>query len=234
MQTLVRENLSDKLARIIGRQIIQNELKSGEIVYETKISKEWGVSRSPVRDALRMLEQIRLVERTSSGSYKVSEMSEEYIRHFYEIINLFYPYVFTKAAENATKKDIRELSKAMTEIVRCLETRDFEAYLKGVTRYASEVLRIAGNPIVEKIVVELMPTAERVQYASLSFLPAKFESIVGYLHDSFLAIENKDPETASAIFGQFALIHLELNLQSARSVVNEKKQRVVKRRKKIS
>ena len=103
---LKRENLSDKLADIIGKKIIRNELKSGEIIYETQIAKEWGVSRSPVRDALRMLEQNRLVERTTKGSYRVAEMSPEFIQNFFETVNILFQYAFAKNFKAADRTSI--------------------------------------------------------------------------------------------------------------------------------
>jgi GntR family transcriptional regulator of gluconate operon len=61
---LKRENISDKLADAIGKKIIHNELKSGEIITEAQISKEWNISRSPVRDALHILKNKWLLEKS--------------------------------------------------------------------------------------------------------------------------------------------------------------------------
>ena len=82
---LKRENLSDKLADIIATKIIHNELQQGEMIYETQISKEWGVSRSPVRDALHMLEQKRLVERAPKGSYRENITTRFHCHHCWTI-----------------------------------------------------------------------------------------------------------------------------------------------------
>ena len=113
---LKRENLSDKLADIIGRKIIRNELKSGEIIYETQIAKEWGVSRSPVRDALHILMQIRLVERTSRGNYQVTVLTIPLIQHLYEITNILYQYAFSNAAVKATSKDLLVMQQHLARL----------------------------------------------------------------------------------------------------------------------
>ncbi|MDZ7832444.1 MAG: GntR family transcriptional regulator [Desulfobacterales bacterium] len=213
MEQLARNNLSDQLVQILGNQIIRNELKSGEMIYETKISKEWGVSRSPVRDALHMLEQNRLLERTASGSYKVTELTEEYILNFYDTVTIIYQYVFAKAAENATKKEIQALKKALDKIEKSLETKDYEIYLEGFTDYGKMILAAARNPIVEKIALELMPSAQRIQYSTLTIFPDYFETMVDLIRDSYQHIVDQNPGAAARDFTHFAdalkKIHLE-------------------------
>jgi len=214
MKHLARSNLSDQLARILGSRIIKNELKSGEILHETKISKQWGVSRSPVRDALHMLVQYRLLEKTTSGSYKVTEMTRDYILNFYDTANIIYQYAFAKAAENATKNDIRELKAALDKIEESLETNNFGIYVEGVTECGKIVLRIAGNPIVEKIAMELMPTAERVQYSTLSILPNYLETMVAFVRKGYQHITEGNPQQAAQDFADFAEVHKQINLDN--------------------
>jgi len=213
MERLARNNLSDQLAQILGNQIIRNELKSGDMIYETKISKEWGVSRSPVRDALHMLEQNRLLERTASGSYKVTELSEDYILNFYDTVTIIYQYVFARAAENATQTEIRALKKALEKIEKSLETKDYEIYLEGFTDYGRTILAAARNPIVEKIAMELMPSAQRIQYSTLTIFPDYFETMVDLIRDSYQHIVDRNPGAAARDFSDFAealkKIHLE-------------------------
>ena len=214
MTQLARNNLSDQLAQIIGKQIIRNELKSGEMIYETKISKEWGVSRSPVRDALHMLEQNRLVERTASGSYKVTELTKEYILNFYDTVNIIYQYAFAKAAENATASEIKDLKAALNKLEKSLETKNFETYLEGVTEYGIAILTAARNPIIEKIALELMPSAERVQYTTLTILPDYLEILVDIIRKGHHHVVNQNPEQVAKDFAEFADIHKEIHLEN--------------------
>lgn len=214
MTQLARNNLSDQLAQIIGSQIIRNELKSGEIIYETKISKEWGVSRSPVRDALHMLEQNRLVERTASGSYKVTELSKDYILNFYDTVTIIYQYAFAKAAENATKTETKKLKAALDKIEESLETKNYETYLEGCTEYGKIILTAARNPIVEKIAMELMPSAQRVQYSTLTIFPDYFETMVDLIRASYQHIMDRNPSATARDFADFADALKKINLEN--------------------
>jgi DNA-binding GntR family transcriptional regulator len=168
MEFLARNNLSDQIFSMISNRIIRNELKPGETIYETQISKDLGVSRSPVRDALHMLEQIRLVDRTPKGNYQVTELSVDFINNFYETVNIVYRYVFSKAAEKASQEELGRLSDTMKKMEKSLDEKDYNMYLMGVTEIAHVVLSIIRNPIVERIALELMPNAERIQWASIT------------------------------------------------------------------
>lgn len=211
---LARNNLSDQIFHLIGKKIVHNDLKPGELIFETKISKELGVSRSPVRDALRMLEQIWLVERTPKGSYQVTELSLDRIQHLYETAIVIYQFVFSKAAENVKPDDVAELEKLMTKMEATIDGNDFELYITNVTKMAHKILKIAGNPMIERIASELMPTAERVQLVSITCLPDQLKTVVSHLRRGYESIIKQNPEEAAKAFKDFCTAHIEVVVDS--------------------
>ncbi len=214
MDQLSKNNLSDQIFHLIGNKIMHNDLKPGDTIYETQISKELGVSRSPVRDALRMLEQIWLVERTPKGSYQVTELSADRIQHLGETANIIYQFVFSKAAENVTPMDFAELEKMMNRVEASIEGNNFELYITNVTKMAHKVLKIAGNPMIERIATELMPTAERVQWASITSLPDQLKTVVSHLRKGYECIIRQKPEEAAQAFKDFCAAHIEVVIDS--------------------
>ncbi len=214
MKPLARNSLSDQIFDIISRKIVRNELKPGELIYETQMSKELGVSRSPVRDALHMLERIRLVERTDKGSYQVAEMSVDFIEHFYDTVITIYQYVAIKATQNATYETLDLLKQAMAQIEYSLEKKDFDLYLSGVTRFGYAILKAAGNPFIERIALELMPNTERIQWAAINYLPDQMETIIGHVRQGYHSILEKKPENAAQAFYDFATTHREIAITS--------------------
>ncbi len=211
---LARHNLSDQIVDLLSKRIIHNELKPGEAIIETQISKELGVSRSPVREALRMLEHIRLVDRSPKGGYFVTEFSNELIQHLYETAIVLYQYAFSKAAENATPADIKSLETDLLELEKSIESKDFNLYLATVTEMGRKILKIAANPIIERIALELMPTAERVQYAAITYLPDQLTTVVGHLRRAYECIAKNDPAGSAQCFEDFAASHVDVVLNS--------------------
>lgn len=210
---LTKENLSDKLVMIIKRRIIHNELKSGQVLQETGLSKEWGISRSPVRDALRTLEQQRLIERKPGGSYQVAELSLDYIVHFYDTINLMAYYGITRAIEKATPGEMRSFETIIEKIEQSLQKKDVDMNIQGTMDFSRAILRVAGNPIVEKFLTELMPGAERIHYASITHLPDNLEIIVDSMKKCFQSILEKDAQKAVDAFSDFIVVHKKMALE---------------------
>jgi DNA-binding GntR family transcriptional regulator len=214
MEPITRNNLSDQIFERISGQIIRNELKPGEIIYETQISKDLGVSRSPVRDALHMLEQIRLVDKTPKGSYQVTTLTPELIASLYDTAIILYQYAFAKAAKNAGAGDLAEMEKFVAEIENSLGDKALDRYLTNVSRMARVILRAAGNPIVERIALELMPTAERVQWTAMTYLPEQMSAIVGHLRQGYVHIAAGNPDAAAKAFYDFATRHITIVLNA--------------------
>ncbi len=212
MKQITRNNLSDQIFERISSRIIRNELKPGEIIYETQISKELGVSRSPVRDALHKLEQIRLVDKTPKGIYQVTELTPELIESLYDTAVILYQYAFARAAERADANDLAEIEKILAEIEKNIEGKALDRYLTNVSRMARVILRAARNPVVERIALELMPTAERVQWASITYLPDQMATIVDHLRQGYAHIAARRSEAAAKAFYDFATMHINIVL----------------------
>jgi len=154
------------------------------------------------------------VERTASGSYKVTELSEDYILNFYDTVTIIYQYAFGKAAENATKSEIKKLKTALDKIEESLETKNYETYLEACTEYGKIILTAARNPIVEKIAMELMPSAQRIQYSTLTILPDYFETMVDLIRASYQHIMDQNPSATARDFADFADALKKINLEN--------------------
>ena len=79
-------NLSDQIRDHISERIITMQLKPGERVLEAKLSEELGVSRGPIREALRILEKDMLVELIPRKGARVTGLTEESVKNFYDIL----------------------------------------------------------------------------------------------------------------------------------------------------
>ena len=201
---IVQENLSDQLVNIIGNSIIQNELKSGDIIGETRIAKEWCVSRSPVRDALHLLEKAKLVEKGKRGSYKVLELTADYIDNFYDTFNMIYQYSFARAAQRMTQEHLANLISLADTIDLSVEKEDYEAYIEYVTLFGQSILRVADNPITEQLGLAMMPTAHRIVFAAIEIAPSHTKETCGHIRKSCDQLEAQDSIEAAESFKKFA------------------------------
>ncbi|MBC2716115.1 MAG: GntR family transcriptional regulator [Desulfobacteraceae bacterium] len=198
------ENLAEQIAHYVGEKIIQLELKPGERVLEARISEELGVSRSPVREALRILEKNRLVELIPRRGAKVTEMTPSYIEWLYDILEELYALTTRKFVENCSKEDLRMLHDALKKIKESVGKGDTMGYFNGIFEYASVGLAGAKNPLLEQMLLDLWPSNRRVQFASLSFRAEDLIKNVRFFQLATRYIEEGKAKMASQAIRDYA------------------------------
>lgn len=162
------ENLAEQIAFYISNRIIQFELKPGERIVEARLAEEMGVSRSPVREALRILEKDRLVELIPRRGARVTELTESYILNLSDILKEILGLVAYRGVEKGDEKDFYYLSAALKEMEECAKRGDITGYQEGTFNFAIYSCRGTKNPLLEEVVLFLWPDVRRIQFAALS------------------------------------------------------------------
>jgi DNA-binding GntR family transcriptional regulator len=108
--------LVDQLYEIIKERIVSLQLKLGEKIDVQKLAEEFGVSQTPVRDALNRLSQNGLVNTRARVGYYVVDLSEEDITEIYDLRKMFEGYVLESAIENIDFNELRQVKRKMEEI----------------------------------------------------------------------------------------------------------------------
>ena len=114
---LLREHsLSNLVEREIERQIISGELTSGEKLTEAGIANQLRISRGPVREALRSLEQAGLVVNEKNRGMSVRQISLDEVGHIYEVRAALDGLIGRLAAERITKAQLKKLKELIKEM----------------------------------------------------------------------------------------------------------------------
>jgi DNA-binding GntR family transcriptional regulator len=143
------DSLSSSLRRRAFRQI-QNDIlngvyEPGESLIETKLSEELGVSRTPVREALRQLELEGLVESVPNKGVTVKGVSPKDIQDIYTIRMLIEGLAARWAAEKVTPEEIEELKEAV-ELEEFFTTKkDYGRLLKLDTRFHDIIFKASKS-----------------------------------------------------------------------------------------
>ena len=103
-------SLADQVFEKLENDIIQGVYPRGEILTELKLVDQLGVSRTPIRDALRRLEQERLIEDTGKGS-RVVGITEEDLEDIMNIRQRIEGLAAYYAAKNLTPEGLAELTR---------------------------------------------------------------------------------------------------------------------------
>ena len=109
MRNYKSTSLADQVFDKLENDIIQGIYKRGELLTELKLVEQLGVSRTPIREALRRLEQERLIEDTGKGS-RVLGITEEDLQDIMNIRERIEGLAAYYAAKNITPETLKELS----------------------------------------------------------------------------------------------------------------------------
>jgi len=123
------ETSAAQVASILRQSIIAGELKPGTRLREAELSKSINISRSPIREALRMLESEGLVQINPNKGAFVTQLNEKDLSEIYELRKLLEVYAVRTACELMTGEDLRELKGLFHEMEKKLELKDYIGYL---------------------------------------------------------------------------------------------------------
>jgi len=137
--TALYEQVADRLRQ----RILARELEPGAWIDELKLCGELGISRTPLREALKVLAGEGLVTmKLRRGAY-VTEMSERDVREAYQLLSLLESDAAAEVATRATDAELAELGELHRALEEALPERD--AFFAANERFHLRVLEIDGN-----------------------------------------------------------------------------------------
>jgi DNA-binding GntR family transcriptional regulator len=159
--------LPEKIAEYLAEKIIHLEIKPGERIFEVKIAGELGVSRSPVREALYILNKQFLVEFVPRHGAIASGFSIKFIEDLYNVLSALYVLLAQKGLPYATSENFEQINPILKSMEECADKSDFEGYYDGMFKFTSVCMKIVNNPILEQIILNLWPSKRRMEFATL-------------------------------------------------------------------
>jgi DNA-binding GntR family transcriptional regulator len=159
--------LPDQIAEYLAEKIIHLKLKPGERIFEAKIAQELGVSRSPVREALHILNKQFLVELLPRRGAVVAGFSIKFIEDLYDVLKVLYVLLIQKGLSHTTDENYNQIIPFFQTMEECANKSDFEGYYNAMFDFVALGMKIVGNPILERLILNLWPSKRRMEYATL-------------------------------------------------------------------
>jgi DNA-binding GntR family transcriptional regulator len=145
--------LYQEVAERLRHQIFARELEPGSWIDELKLCAEMGISRTPMREALKVLAVEGLITmKVRRGAY-VTEMSERDVRETYELLSLLESDGAARVAEIASAGDIEELQRLHLALEAQKSQRS--AFFEANEGFHLRLLELAGNRWRLQIVTDL-------------------------------------------------------------------------------
>ncbi|PTT21597.1 GntR family transcriptional regulator [Acidovorax sp. HMWF029] len=200
--TLTPRALYEEVAEQLRQRIFRRELEPGSWIDELKIAEEFGISRTPLREALKVLAAEGLVTmKVRRGAY-VTEMSEKDLRDVYHLLSLLESDAAGVVAERATDAQLKTLQDLHAELEAAVADR--EQFFAINERFHMHLLEMADNRWRSQMVADLRKVMKLNRHNSL-FKQGRIEDSLREHRAILTAMLARDTKsTAKAMQAHFA------------------------------
>ena len=184
--------LRDRVVRAVRQAIAEGVLPPGRRLTERELIELTGVSRTSVREALRHLQSVGLVELgpNKRSGLRVAVLDQDTVRHIYEVRAALEPVATGLFVERATDEEVAALL-ALGEHLPSMHSERLET----LRRIDHMVLRGARNPVLEATLDPLLTRIHALRHVSTR-MPGRSEAADQEYRDIFAAIRARQPERA--------------------------------------
>jgi DNA-binding GntR family transcriptional regulator len=163
--SLAPRALYEEVAELLRQRIFRRELEPGSWIDEVKLAQEYGISRTPLREALKVLAAEGLVTmKVRRGAY-VTEVSERDLAEVYHLLALLESDAVAVVAECATPAELKELQKLHKELQGSVGDR--ERFFAVNERFHTRLLELADNRWRTQMVADLRKVMKLNRHNSL-------------------------------------------------------------------
>lgn len=202
--------LRDVVFNTLRNAILKGELAPGERLMEMHLAEQLGVSRTPIREAIRKLELEGLVVMTPRKGAVVASITEEDLRDVLEVRKVLEQLAVELACVNITEEEMAKLKGAMEEFRKAIHVNDAVDIASKDEKFHDIIYRATRNNRLIQILNNL-----REQMYRYRFEYVKDEKVRNDLIEEHIkiisALENKDIEDGKAAIKQH-IIHQEKSI----------------------
>lgn len=208
MTALAPRALYQDVAERLRQQIFARTLEPGSWIDEQKLSHEFGISRTPLREALKVLAVEGLVTmKVRRGAY-VTEMSADDVTQVYHLLALLESDAAGEVARHASDAQLAELRVLHERLEK--QARQREAFFASNEQFHLRLLAIAGNRWRTQIVADLRKVMKLNRHHSL-FKRGRLADSLAEHRAIMQALEARDAERAVELMRR----HFESGLEAA-------------------
>jgi DNA-binding GntR family transcriptional regulator len=149
--SIARSSLPQAAADRLRTLIIEGVLAAGTRLNERELSEQLGVSRTPLREAFRMLAADGLLVQLPNRGVQVAALSQDDVRHAFEVMAGLEGMAGELAARNATEGDLVALRVLQSDMEAAHARADLPAYYRANRAIHDRFSAIAANPVLTQM-----------------------------------------------------------------------------------
>jgi len=182
----------------LRKAILKGHFKPGERLVEKKLAQKMGVSRTPIREALRKLDSEGLVAYTPRKGVVVTGVSAKDALEIYPIRAVLEGLAARLAAINRSDKELAYLKTILSEMQECIEKNASDKLITLHSIFHDTFAKASKNPRLYKMIISLRNYVKN--FAEISYsLPGRLQAGWEEHKEILEAIEKKDGDRAEHV-----------------------------------
>lgn len=203
-----RRALHDELVERIRDMIIEGQLAPLTRIHEGQLGKALGVSRTPLREALKFLASEGLLELVPGRGAVVRKLTRKDVRDMLEVLGAIETLGGRLACRNASDADIAGLRRVHDEMMGLYRARNRLEYYRRNQAIHSGIAQLSGNALLASMHQVIQARLKRIRFIG-NEEPAKWAGAVAEHEEMIAALEARDEDRLAAVIAR----HLDLTWQ---------------------
>ena len=209
--------LRDVVFQTLRQAILRGELKPGERLMEIQLANKLGVSRTPIREAIRKLELEGLVLMIPRKGAEVAEITEKNLRDVLEVRCALEELAVQLACDRIDKQGIRDLQQAAKNFESVLDSADITKIAEADVAFHDIIYMATDN---KRLIQLLNNLREQMYRYRIEYLKKKeyYPRLLAEHQDIIQAIANGERERATKITSQ----HIDNQVETVADTIRQK------------
>lgn len=184
-----------QVADRLREQIYQNELAPGDAIDEMALCERFGISRTPLREALKVLDSEGLIELIPRRGSFVRRMDIEELNELFPVMVVLEGLCAREAVENCATEDLQRLEKMHEKLESFAEQSDVDAYYEQNFVFHQAIQDLSGNKWLQRVIGDLRKVLRLARHMQLT-IPGRLEQSLNEHRQIMQAFKEKNPDLA--------------------------------------
>ena len=216
-------SLHDQVAQQLRDLIFAGTLSPGAFVDENRLCEQWAISRTPLREALKVLSAEGLIRHEPRRGCFVNEVTEQDLDEIFPVIALLEGRCAYEAAVHAGDADLQALETLHEQLQQSAQRGEIPAYYAANFAIHEAIIAIAGNKWLAQVISDLRKILKLARLQQLN-APGRLTQSLGEHMAIFAALKAGDAEGAEAAMRT----HLTRQREALRQLAKQQHSRVAK------
>lgn len=184
-----------QVADRLRSQIYRHDLRPGDAIDEMALCERYGISRTPLREALKVLSSEGLIELIPRKGSFVRNMDITELNELFPVMAVLEGLCAREAVENCTADDLKNLESMHKDLEEYAANGDIDNYYEKNFDFHQAVQDLSGNRTLQRLIGDLRKILRLARHMQLT-IPGRLEASIEEHRQIILAFRKHDPDLA--------------------------------------